>query len=166
MRQTNSAEKILYLDYDGVLHDDEVYFHRKRGIYIKTPGRVLFEWMPILEEILAAHPEVKIVLSTSWVRFRSFDFAKGKLSGVLRERVIGATYHKRFMRKEWFVTLPRGEQIAQDVLRRGPKAWFAIDDDFHQWPDWCWDNLIRTYGSVGISDPEVQFAIRTMLKRF
>lgn len=57
--------KIIYLDYDGVLHDEQVFFHPKRGIYMKTPDRILFEWMSILDELLRPHPDVKIVLSTS-----------------------------------------------------------------------------------------------------
>jgi hypothetical protein len=57
-------------------------------------------------------------------------------------------------------------QIADDVFRRGPKAWFAIDDDYPGWPDWCRNNLIRTDGKTGVSDPAVQQAIRVMLQRF
>ena len=158
--------KILYLDFDGVLHDEAVYYHPKRGIYIQTPNRVLFEWMPILEKLLARHPEVKIVLSTSWVRVKSFNFAKQHLSAPLQERVIGATYHRRLMRRAWFESLPRGEQIVQDVVRRVPTSWFAIDDDSRYWPPEFRDNLIETDGHLGISDPNIQSAIRETLERF
>jgi hypothetical protein len=71
---------ILYLDFDGVLHDEEVYWHPKHGIYLRTPGRMLFEWEPILEKLLSSHPNIKIVLSTSWVPMRSFNYAKSRLS--------------------------------------------------------------------------------------
>jgi HAD domain in Swiss Army Knife RNA repair proteins len=161
-----SAKKVLYLDFDGVLHDQEVHFHPKWGIFIKTPGRTLFEWMSILDDLLAPHPEVNIVLSTSWVRVRSFNFARSQLSSALQQRVVGATYHRRAMYKDVFDVLPRGEQIAQDVYRRGPSAWFAIDDDALCWPQWCRDNLIKTHGSTGISDPLIQSEIRIMLERF
>jgi len=156
----------LYLDFDGVLHDENVYFHPRRGIYIKTPGRTLFEWMPILEGLLLPHPEVSIILSTSWVRVFSFDFAKNQLSQALQERVIGATYHRREMRKAWFDSLPRGVQIEKDVYRRAPKAWFAVDDDAVGWPAWCRNNLILASGAHGISDSSVQDKIRTMLESF
>lgn len=158
--------RVLYLDFDGVLHDEQVYFHPRCGIYIETPDRTLFEWMAILEELLAPHPDVRIVLSTSWVRVKSFDFARKQLSPTLQERIIGATFHRRHMRKESFALLPRGEQIAQDVFRRAPQSWFAIDDDAMYWPEWCRDNLIKTDGAHGISDPAVQDAIRVMLARF
>jgi hypothetical protein len=164
--QTLSADKVLYLDFDGVLHDEQVYFHRRKGIILSTPGRTLFEWMPILEQLMEPHPNVSIVLSTSWVRIRSFNFAKKRLSPGLQRRVIGATFHRREMRKDEFVLLPRGEQIANDVFRRGPKNWFAIDDDHLGWPSWCRDNLIRTNGNLGISAPDIQEAIGLMLERF
>lgn len=158
-------KKVLYLDFDGVLHDEQVYFHPRRGIYMNTPGRMLFEWVPILEELLSPHPEVKIVLSTTWVRVKNYSFAKKQLSPALQERVVGATFHNREMRKAEFILMSRGEQIAQDVYRRGPQTWFAIDDDHMGWPEWCRDNLIRTDGARGISDPLIQHAIKTMLER-
>lgn len=158
------ADKICYLDFDGVLHDEEVYWQPKRGIYMKTPGRVLFEWLPILDELLAPHPDVKIVLSTSWVRARSFYFARKQLTPRLQERVIGATFHSQAYLGE-FIRLPRGVQITDDVSRRGPKSWFAIDDDYTGWPDWCRHNLIQTDGARGVSDPKIQHAIQVMLER-
>ncbi|WP_295760602.1 HAD domain-containing protein [Undibacterium sp.] len=78
-------EKIIYLDYDGVMHDDAVYWHSTRGIYLDTPGRILFEWMPTLKGLLAPYTDVSIVLSTSWVRAKNFEFAKNKLSTQGRE---------------------------------------------------------------------------------
>lgn len=166
MKKPRYAEKVLYLDYDGVLHDEEVYFHPRRGIYIATAGRTLFEWVPILEQLLEPHPDVAIVLSTSWVRVRNFEYAKKRLSPKLQARVIGATFHNREMRKDEFVLKSRGQQIAEDVSRRGPLSWFAIDDDYLGWPTWCRDNLICTDGRYGISAPAIQDAIRVMLERF
>ncbi|KIF83060.1 HAD domain-containing protein [Noviherbaspirillum autotrophicum] len=165
MNQLHKATKVLYLDFDGVLHDDEVYFHPRRGIYIKTPGRTLFEWAPILEDLLAPHPDVGIVLATSWVRVMSFQKAKRHLCPALQERVIGATYHRRWMREADFAALPRGVQIAADVRRRNPGKWFALDDEYAGWPDWCRDKLISTDSSSGISDPAVQQAIKVMLEQ-
>jgi hypothetical protein len=163
MENPSTADKILYLDFDGVLHHENVLTHPDRGIYIAAPGRTLFEWMPILEELLAPHPDVAIVLSTSWVLGRSFDYAKSRLSTSLQKRVIGTTFDHRHIRKDEFSLLSRGQQIAEDVSRRGPKSWFALDDERLGWPAWCRDKLIWTDGAVGISDFEVQHAVRAML---
>ena len=122
--------------------------------------------VPILDALLAPHPDVRIVLSTSWVRVRSFNFARKQLTPSLQKRVIGATFHNREMRKGAFSMLPRDIQITEDVYRRSPQSWFAIDDDAIYWPTWCQDNLIQTDGSHGISDPAIQNEVRIMLERF
>ncbi|WP_194726557.1 HAD domain-containing protein [Noviherbaspirillum malthae] len=158
-----TADKVLYLDFDGVLHHENVLTHPYRGTYIAAPGRMLFEWMPILEALLASHPDVAIVLSTSWVLGRSFDFAKSRLSSSLQKRVIGATFNHRLIRKDEFSLLSRGQQVAEDVSRREPKSWFAIDDEELGWPAWCRDKLIRTDGAVGISNFDVQHSVRKRL---
>ena len=67
---------ICYLDYDAVLHDGNVLRNRARGMYIATPDRRFFEWMPILVDLLAPYPDLKIVLSTTWVRELGFDAAR------------------------------------------------------------------------------------------
>lgn len=162
------AEQILYLDFDGVLHHENVVVHPRKGIYIAVPdaNRRLFEWAPILEQLLEPHPDVGIVLSTSWVRVRGFRFAKSQLSPVLQERIVGATYHRRHMRQEDFLLMPRGVQIVDDVSRRRPSSWFALDDDHKGWPSPYREKLILTNGEVGLSDPDTQSAIARMLERF
>jgi hypothetical protein len=164
MKQSNSNPLwVCYCDYDGCLHDDAVYWHPKRGIYLGTPSRTLFEWMPILENLLAPHPQVKIVLSTSWIRMRGFQFAKSKLSPVLQERVIGATFHNREMRKDEFDLMSRGQQVLADVERRCPTNWFAIDNDGAGWPEHLREHLVLTQDCLGLSEPRVQEQIRKLL---
>lgn len=133
--EENFDMTVLYLDFDGVLHDSEVWFNPKRGAYIDTSGRSLFEWAPILEQLLEPHPDISIILSTSWVRVRSFNRAKYSLPTPLRDRIIGATFNRGTMQSEDFELLTRAEQILRDVRRRRPQSWFAIDDDDLGWPD-------------------------------
>jgi hypothetical protein len=155
--------KVLYLDFDGVLHDDAVYVSAKKGIHIDTPGRTLFEWMPMLEQALEPYPEIQIVLSTSWVRGNSFSFAKNKLSQTLEDRVIGATFHNALMQKWDFDNMSRGMQIWADVVRRKPTAWCALDNDAFGWPTWCRDRLVKTEDRTGIGCPDAQDRLRQML---
>lgn len=159
--------RYIFIDYDGVMHHAEVYVHPKMGIYIRALGFTLFQWMPILERLLAPYPEVAIILSTSWVPVKSFSFAKGQLTPALRERVIGATFHKREMNKELFAQLTRASQILGDVSRRGiiEADWIAIDDDAEGWPFMYARNLVRTEAAVGISDAEVQAEIEAWLAK-
>jgi hypothetical protein len=155
--------EICYLDFDGVLHDDAVYYSVDRGIYIATPSRVLFEWMHILETLLAPHPDVKFVLSTTWVRQRSFEFAKRKLSPALQARVIGATFDIRETQKLEFDLMSRGAQVLADVERRRPTSWFAIDNDPTGWPALSRSRLVLTDDRLGLSEVRVQAAIKAIL---
>lgn len=59
----------------------------------------------------------------------------------------------------------RGMQVWGDVYRRCPRDWFAIDDDYLQWPAWCRQNLVRTQPEKGINVPETLDEIRLGLKR-
>lgn len=159
---------VLYLDFDGVLHHEEVWCSTKLGIFIPqhlAPGRTLFEWMPRLQEVLNGFPNVQIVLSTSWVHERPFSFAKKQLTAGLQVRVVGATFHNRHHRKHEFLATPRGYQIAEDVQRRKPSSWVALDDDAEGWPPWSVENLVRCDGQRGLSDPvTIKFLIDKLSK--
>lgn len=159
---------VLYLDFDGVLHHEEVWRHPKRGIYIPqhvAPGRTLFEWSFYLEQALAPFPSVRIVLSTSWVCERSFNFARKQLTPVLQQRVVGATFHRRLHIKRDFADMSRGMQIWSDVVRRCPSGWVALDDDTFGWPAWCRDKLVQCYGPAGLSDKLTRGALARALAR-
>jgi hypothetical protein len=156
--------KLCYLDFDGVVHPESVFQCPSRGIYIGTPGHTLFEWQLILEGLLAPYHDVKIVLSTSWVRARSYEFARSQLTPALQAKVIGATFHNRHIRKDEFDMMSRGVQVESDVMRRQPMAWFAIDDDGEGWPVACQQRLVLTDGNLGLSDTAVQAKIRAVLK--
>jgi len=154
--------EICYLDFDGVLHDDAVYYSAASGIHVATSGRRLFEWMHILEELLAPHA-TRIVLSTTWVRHRSFDFAMRKLSPALQARVIGATFDIRETQKLEFDLMSRGAQVLADVERRRPASWFAIDNDSAGWPTTARPRLVLTDDRLGLSEERVQAAIKAIL---
>ena len=125
---------VLYLDYDGVLHHESVYWKPKVGAYIEAEGNfTLFEHSQLLADVLAPYPDLKIVLSTSWARQYGCSKASKRLIPALRERVIGSTFHTG-MDKHLFQQAARGAQVWADVSRRQPKAWIALDDDHFDWP--------------------------------
>ena len=165
----NSGSPILYLDYDGVLHHEDVYFMPGRGAFYKNALLgPLFAYLPILEGVLADLPDVRIVLSTSWVRYRTFKKARERLSSDLRERVIGATFHSEMIRSDTFYSpyggngsrriscsfdyLSRHQAIVSDVSRRGCQHWLAIDDDIDRWPESQYDRIVITQGHLGLSE--------------
>ena len=165
-----AGEKVLYLDYDGVLHHESCYWHARKGPYLNVPeggNHVLFRHAPLLVEMLEPYPDLKIVLSTSWVRSYGCAGAAKRLPGALRSRVIGATWHSKMkpLKHEW-VSRPRGMQVWGDVQRRHPLAWLALDDDCLGWPLWALENYVRTDDSLGIAHPKVETLIRQKLQTF
>ena len=161
--QKGQGASVLYLDYDGALHHENCWMDPKRGPYLQAPERyVLFQHVDLLLELLAPYPSVRIVLSTSWVRRFGIAGTTKWLPASLRERVIGATYLSRRAR-EGSAPVTRGEQVTQDVLRRRPANWFAIDDDQIGWPEWARPRVVFSDPYEGISPPEVQDAIRRQL---
>lgn len=158
------GQPILYLDFDGVLHPEYCYWHPRKGPYLKAPGHSLFEHLPVLEELLAPYPQVKIVLSTTWVQTYRFNGTARKLGPILRERVIGATYHTG-MNRENFRDIPRGLQVWADVARRQPSGWVAIDDDDLNWPVWSRDRLVRTDGLLGLGEERTQYELSGKLQK-
>lgn len=157
------TSKICYLDFDGVTHFAPVYWNKERGMHFDEPRHNLFEWAPLLKDLLGQFPEVEIVLSTAWVRAQGFDYAKSMLPLALQARVIGATFDNRFNQELDFDLMPRGLQVFGDVVRRRPSAWFAIDNDGQGWPQVCSNQLIKTDDSRGLSEPMVQDALLKML---
>ena len=114
-----SADVVLYLDLDGVVHHEAVLWHHRRGIYMSPHGAVghtLFEWLPILEAELTPYPSVALVLSSTWCIRPGYAHTLKRLPESLRSRFIGGTYHKRIHGADpWnlasFRSTPRGMQI-------------------------------------------------------
>ena len=167
---------ILFLDFDGALHPDAVFKPEKKPIQLRAPGSLMMH-AHILEEIIKPF-DVKIVLSTSWVRSLSFSKTIGKMPLALAERVIGATWHSEMVDKtvypyssgryasDPFNFLSRFQQIQRHVVRNGVEKWLAIDD-LHSgsdaWPEEMRHHLVLTKGDVGLGCERVQQELKQKL---
>ena len=155
---------LLYLDFDGVLHHENCLWHPRIGAYLSAPEEFkIFQHVDLLERLLAPYPEVRIILSTSWVRRYGCTKSAKQLGPRLRQRVIGATFHSR-MNEDLFMDLPRGKQVWADVQRRQPRDWLALDDDGDGWLPECAGHFIQTHEANGISDPQVLAALKARLE--
>jgi hypothetical protein len=157
----------LYLDFDGVLHHDNVWLDLKNRPVLRGPGH-LFEHAKLLVEILSPYPEIEIVLSTGWVRVKGFGYSVKKLPIELRQRVVEATWHSNFKLDEelvswWLNDASRYHQIASDVRRRKPSTWLAIDDDADGWPQHLRDQLIQCDPEIGLGSPDIRRQLETCL---
>jgi len=144
---------VIYCDYDHVLHGGALRYRKPPSLRPETSGQTLFQNAPILARLLEPYPDLKIVLSTSWVKELGFARARGYLPQALQQRVVGATFHKRHMRKDEFSNLTRYEQIMADVQRRRPTRWLAIDDDLQGWrPEYAL-HIVPMPPVLGLSSP-------------
>ncbi len=156
---------VLFLDFDGVLHHENVRISNKQGPFLLAPERYrLFQHADLLAQLLAPYPQVQIVLSTSWAMHFGVAEAARRLPPELKARVIGGTFDARHMNKDEFHMLPRGAQVIADVQRRQPRDWLALDDAEDGWSGPHAAHCVQTHMYEGISDPEVLAAFKQMLE--
>ncbi len=158
----------LYLDFDGVLHPDNVHNTEGRPELMK-PGR-LFDHAHILEEALAYHGEVRIILSTSWVGAFGFEATLAYLPPKIRERVIGSTWFEPAAVGMYsmlrFGDLTRFQQILAHAENNRITNWLALDDlhsNSQDWPEKYSKHLVLCHPDKGLGDPEAQASLNTAL---
>jgi len=128
---------ILYLDYDGILHPADVRVTKAEPLCPKVYERgqptehPLFEHAPLLARLLEPFPDVRVSLSTSWVRALGYGLAVQQLPLALQARVVGT------IRQGWLLQYPppyRHDAITTDAEERKVGRWLALDDDIEGWP--------------------------------
>lgn len=133
---------LLFLDFDGVLHNDEVYLEpcnpmlteSERQFVTRGGRRVtgtnLFEHCDRLAAALEPFPNVSIVITSTWREHFDLDALKGFLPPALAEQVIGVT-PQYFSRGG---LLHRVREI--DAFLRdndlGWEPWIALDDQAYK----------------------------------
>jgi hypothetical protein len=153
---------LLYLDFDGLLHHENVRIGPDGVPFLVAPPRYrLFQHVQLLEELLAPFPAVRIILSTTWVLRVGAEAAANRLPESLRARVVGTFVPLDAPADFWH--MPKGLLVAEDVERRCPVAWLALDDDQVGWPAWALPNVVFSDPYEGISPPKVKAAIRRKL---
>jgi hypothetical protein len=153
---------VIFLDFDGVIHRGQSY-RTRRGIVSGDPKRVtLFEFAPLLDELLQPYPGVEIVLSTSWVPTLGFNRAKAFLPMGLRQRVVGATYHSRYADAFAWPSIGRGIQVLRYVQVHRLQRWLAIDDH-DDGSEGYEEHFVKCNGESGLGDSETVEVLRCKL---
>lgn len=163
-RVIRPEDKILFLDFDGVLHPDAA-FRTKHGIELRAPGKLMMH-AEILHDIVRDFPQLKISLSSSWVRMLGYQRARAALPANLQDRTVSATWHSRMRNtaREEYDLFTRYEQICGAVTRAGITQWIAVDDD----PDFSWpehdSRLVRCDPNLGLGSVQTQLELRAKLQ--
>lgn len=157
-------DRVLFLDFDGVLHPDDVYRTRS-GLELRAPGQLMMH-AGVLIEILKEFPQTKISLSTSWVRILGYRRARAALPPELQALTVSSTWHSRMPKApfEGYDMHSRYQQIHAAVTRASLTNWLALDDDpYESWPDHD-RRLIRTDPDLGLSSLPTQEELRLKLR--
>lgn len=134
--------RLLSLDFDGVLHPQDA----------ELPEERRFCWLAVLESLLVDHPDVRIVVHSSW-RYEYTNSELRALLSPLGQRFVGSA--------------PRGprEQAIELVLQanRHVRHHLVIDDDPREFTGSA-VNLLLVDPLLGISDEAARTAIRVWLQ--
>ena len=112
-----SAPVVLFLDFDGVLHAVGEPALDEDWRLIDNPN--LFCWRHFLEDALALHPTVRIVVSSDWRRLLDDENLARLLGPTLGPRLLGAVET---------ANTSRAQEILVEATRRGVSRWLALDD--------------------------------------
>lgn len=129
-------EKLLFLDFDGVLHPSF------------GPAELAFEKAEELAKVLVKYP-CKVVISSSWRFHHTLDEIKEKLPLSIREFIVDKTGGPYF--GKW----PRFMEIKNYMVQKNIIAnWCALDDSFIEFPFFC-EQLIVSNPNTGITAKEI-----------
>jgi len=130
------SNKLLFLDFDGVLHSTT------------TSIENLFQRASLLNELLVELP-CPIVISSSWRFHLELGDIKSKFVDPLSSLIIGKTGPPEIGR--W----PRYSEIKKYLTLNKPLMdWRALDDAFLEFPDDC-QELILCHPKNGLSEKEI-----------
>jgi hypothetical protein len=128
--------RILFLDFDGVLHPNHV---TEEHCFVR---------IPVLERTLSAGA-CDIVISSSWRFHHSLDALRNRFPPQLRKRILGCTddavigRHARYREIRAFLDL------------HGDREWRTLDDSAFEFPEGC-KELILCDGAVGIAERQAE----------
>ena len=134
--------RLLFLDFDGVLHplDPEPQDLRH------------FCWLPVLVRLLEQHDDVRIVVHSTW-RYIHTDDELRALLGPLGPRFVGsAPRAPREQAIEMVLGANKGTVVSHLALDDAAKEFFGSTV-----------NLLLTEPHLGLSDVRVQAALSTWL---
>ncbi len=156
--------RVVYLDFDGVLHPADVWLEKGGYMRLGTlyQGHALFEHAELLAALLEPHDDVKVVLSTSWVWGLGFNQALAHLPKRLSVKVVGATFDPE-RHGSGFAAVARGYQVQGDAQKRRLSDWIALDDDARDWPLEDLHRLVPTDPVLGLGEPRVLKQVQAWL---
>ena len=144
--------RVLFLDFDGVLHplSPDLIMDSNLPLSELIAVHDFFRWVPLLADILRDHADVRIVVHSIW-RLLATDAELRVALGPLTERFAGSTPRG-----------PRWESIAWVITQNRLRNFRILDDSAEDFPP-ALPELILCDENEGIADALVQTRIREWL---
>ncbi|QNB12622.1 hypothetical protein G5S35_14265 [Paraburkholderia tropica] len=120
----------LFVDFDGTLHVGHAAMNACGEIALDT-GRPLFEFAPLLADLLEPYPEVALVLTTSWLMTLDEKEVTALLPCGLARRVVGTTRDIRPRLSYLLNGTARTYVITSYAYGASLTKWLAIDDSVY-----------------------------------
>ncbi len=142
--------RVLFLDFDGVLHAPKAIAGAKPPLtsrQIQQGWPQTFEHLPALKTILEGHPDIAVVVSSSWRLYLGDDELRELLKPISR----------------WFAgSVQKGsrDEAIQEWLKHHTDIDYAILDDVARFFPGDWPRLILCNSALGLSDPAVQAKLK------
>lgn len=147
------GRRVLFLDFDGVLHP----FGPQAGEGVlgvrAVHGTGVFCWLTLLAEILKPHPDVEIVVHSSWRDV----YSRQELADILEElgpRAVDVT-----PRADRYCSILAWLNRQNDTV----SSFRILDDQVRQFPRACRAELIACPRLKGVSAPKVRKALALWL---
>lgn len=120
----------MFLDFDGTLHVGRASMDERRRISLNT-GRPLFEYAPLLIDLLKPYPSVQLVLTTSWLMTLTQEEVVALMPRELGCRVIDTT--RRVKSRFGYVLngTDRTYVIWSYASSKRLTHWLAVDDSVY-----------------------------------
>lgn len=146
--------RVLFTDYDGVFHPvrDLKWFEMRLPVDECIKRGRLFRWTYLLAEILVQHPEVEIVVHSSW-RLLHPESKVRELLGPLSDRFAGIVPRE----------FDRADGIARYVKSHGLADYRILDDHPECFPA-SPPELVVCNSEEGVFDHAVRERLREWLE--
>ncbi|MEX3984065.1 HAD domain-containing protein [Paraburkholderia sp. EG287A] len=171
--QNSNTEKsrppTLFVDFDGTLHVGHASMDEHGEIALDT-GRPLFEFAPLLVDLLAPYPEVVLVLTTSWLMTLNAREVASRLPLELVRRVVGTTRDIKPRLSYLLNGTARTYVIASYAYGASLTKWLAIDDSvfgaegFGREPGELSHHFVLLDSAQGLGDPGAQQRVKQWLR--
>ncbi|WP_432260835.1 HAD domain-containing protein [Cupriavidus sp. TMH.W2] len=160
----------LFLNFDGTLHAGHALI-AEDGQIILDSDRPLFEFAPLLVEMLRPHPSVQIVLTTPWLQTLPLERVIAHLPPELAKRVVGTIRNFRPSLSYLQSGIDRTYNIGSYACGKRLENWIALDDavygvfKFGGDPGKLMQHFILLDSERGISEEGAQQRFREWLER-